>query len=161
MKGSNHMDRLRRIGAAGALAMLVAVVAAGCGGNKTDVSQGVDSYNERFSQQGYPVRFDCPKEVDGGDGTEFDCDLKATEGDKKAKVKMEVKKEGEDLVVDVKDQAAFEKALAQVAGQAAQGQGQQGQQPGGQAPGGQAPAPEQPGGQAPAPEQPGGGGETP
>lgn len=146
------MDRLRRIGAAGALATVFAVVAAGCGGNKTDVSQGVDSYNERFSQQGYPVRFDCPDKVDGGDGTEFDCELKATEGDKKAKVKMKVKKEGGDLVVDVKDQVAFERALAQVAGQGTAPQGQ-GQQPGGQQPGGQ--GQQQPGTQG------GGGGETP
>ena len=117
------MDRLRRIGAVLTLTTVVAVVAAGCGGEKTDVSGGVDNLNERLTQQGIPAKLDCPKEVDGGEGTEFECTLKANEGGKEEKLQMEVQKEGGDLVVDVKDQAAFEKALASVAGQ---GGGQQG-----------------------------------
>ena len=120
------MDRLRRTLAAVALVSITAVVAAGCGGEKTDVSGGVDNLNERLTQQGIPAKLDCPKEVDGGEGTEFECTLKANEGGKEEKLQMEVQKEGDDLVVDVKDQAAFEKALASVAGQGGQQQQPQG-----------------------------------
>ena len=123
------MDRLRRIGAALALVAVTAVVAAGCGGEKTDVSGGVDNLNERLTQQGIPAKLECPKEVDGGEGADFECTLKANQGGKEEKIQMEVQKEGDDLVVDVKDQQAFEKALASVAGG---GQQQGGQQGGGQ-----------------------------
>lgn len=126
------MDRLRRIGVAFALTAGIAVVAAACGGEKTDVSGGVDNLNERLTQQGIPAKLECPDEVDGGEGTEFECTLKANEGGKEEKLQMEVQKEGDDLVVDVKDQAAFEKALASVAGQG--GQQQQQPQGGGAAP---------------------------
>ncbi|MDQ3935453.1 MAG: hypothetical protein M3340_12575 [Actinomycetota bacterium] len=126
------MSRLRRTLAATALVSITAVVAAGCGGEKTDVSGGVDNLNERLTQQGIPAKLDCPKEVDGGEGTEFDCTLKANEGGKEEKLKMEVQKEGDDLVVDVKDQAAFEKALQSVAGQQGGGQGGEEQQGGAQ-----------------------------
>ena len=122
------MDRLRRIGAALALVTVAAAVAAGCGGEKTDVSGGVDNLNERLTQQGIPAKLDCPKEVDGGEGTKFECTLKANEGGKEEKIQMQVQKEGDDLVVDVQDQQAFEKALASVAG----GQGGEQQQGGGQ-----------------------------
>jgi hypothetical protein len=130
------MDRLRRICAALALVSAAAVVAAGCGGEKTDVSGGVDNLNERLTQQGIPAKLDCPKEVDGGEGTDFECTLKANQGGKEQKIQMEVQKEGGDLVVDVKDQRAFEKALAAVAGQGG-GQQQQQQQGGGAAPEGE------------------------
>jgi hypothetical protein len=135
------MDRLLRMSAAPALAALTIVIAAGCGGEKTDVSEGVENLNERLSQQAVPAKLECPDEVDGAEGTEFDCDLKASEGDKSQKVKMEISKEGDDYVVDVKDQASFERALATVVGQ----QGTQQQQQGGQQPGqgGQQP-PQQP-----------------
>lgn len=136
------MERLHRLGVALALATTMAVVA-GCGGEKTDVSGGVDNLNERLTQQGIPAKLECPDEVDGADGTEFDCDLKASEGDKSQKVKMEILKEGDDYVVDVKDQATFERAIATVVGQ----QGSQQQQGAGQQPeqGGQQPAqPQQP-----------------
>jgi hypothetical protein len=122
------MDRLRRTLAALALVSITAVVAAGCGGEKTDVSGGVDNLNERLTQQGIPAKLDCPKEVDGGEGTEFECTLKANEGGKEEKLQMEVQKEGDDLVVDVKDQAAFERALQSVAGQQGGAQGGQQQQ---------------------------------
>ena len=119
------MTRLRAA-AALSLASITVVMGAGCGGEKTDVSKGVDNLNERLTQQGIPAKLDCPKEVDGGEGTEFECTLKASSGGKEQKIKMEVQKEGGDLVVDVKDQQSFEKALAAVAG----GQQQQGGQGG-------------------------------
>jgi hypothetical protein len=131
------------MGAAPALAAITIVFAAGCGGEKTDVSEGIDNLNERLTQQGVPAKLECPDEVDGAEGTEFDCDLKASEGDKSQKVKMEVSKEGDDYVVDVKDQASFERALATVVGQQGSQQQQGGQQQPGQ--GGQQPQqPQQP-----------------
>ena len=161
------MDRLRRIALALALVSASAVVAAGCGGKKTDVSNGIETYNERLSQQGIPAKLECPDEVDGHEGTEFECRLEAEQGDRTEKITMEVRKEGDDLIVIEKDEAALDRAIRTVAGQQG-GQGQQGQgggqAPGGQAPGGQAPdqgqgqAPDQ----APAPEQgQGGQGQTP
>ena len=146
-----------------ALLSITALTAAGCGGEKTDVSGGIDSYNERFTQQGIPAKLECPDEVDGGEGTEFECTLQASEGDKNAKITMEIRKEGDDLVVIEKDQQALERAINEVAGQPGGGQ-QGGQQPGGQAPGGQAPGGQAPGGQAPGGQAPGGqapGGQAP
>lgn len=144
------MTRLRRIAATLTLLVATAAFAVGCGGEKTDVSGGVDNLNERLTQQGIPAKLECPKEVDGGEGTKFDCDLKATQGDKSEKVEMEVQKEGDELVVDVTDQQAFERAVQTVAGQQQGGQGGQGgeQQPAPEGEG-EAPAPE---GEAPAPE---------
>jgi hypothetical protein len=129
-------DAFRRIAAATALASITAVVAAGCGGEKTDVTSGVDNLNERLSQQGIPAKLECPDEVDGAEGTEFDCTLKASEGDRSQKIKMEISKEEDDYVVDVKDQPAFERAIVTVAG-GGQQQGQQPQQGQGGATGGQ------------------------
>ena len=128
---------LRRPPAAFALLAVLALVAAGCGGEKTDVTSGVDNLNERLDQQGIPAELDCPDEVDGADGTEFDCELKAQEGDRKQKVKMEISKEGDDYVVDVKDQPSFERAIVAVAGGGQQQQQQQPQQGQGGATGGQ------------------------
>lgn len=130
------IDRLRRTPAALALVAALVLVATGCGGEKTDVTNGVDNLNERLNQQGIPAELDCPDEVDGAEGTEFDCELKAQEGDRKQKVKMEISKEGDDYVVDVKDQPSFERAIVAVAG-GGQQQGQQPQQGQGGATGGQ------------------------
>jgi hypothetical protein len=144
-----------------ALALLAttALVVAGCGGEKTDVSKGLDNLNERLTQQGIPAKLECPDEVDGGEG-EFDCTLKAEEGDREQKIRMEIYKEGKDYVVDVKDQPAFERAIVTVAGGQQQGgaTGGQGAQPGQQPGQGQQPPPgqqpEQPGQQPQQPQQP-------
>jgi hypothetical protein len=90
----------------------VALIGAGCGGEKTDVSKGVDELNQTFGQSG--VKIDCPKEVDGGEGTEFECTLSGN--GKEEKVKLKVVKQGDDLAVDVADQADFQKKLGTVAG---------------------------------------------
>ena len=96
------------------LALLaVGAVAAGCGGEKTDVSQGVDELNNVLSQQG--AELDCPDEVDGGEGATFDCTMKSTGGGESAQVKMKIVKEEGDLAVDIADPAQFEKALSKVA----------------------------------------------
>ena len=92
----------------------LSVVAIGCGGEKTDVSQGVDKLNSQvLSQQG--AELDCPDEVDGGEGATFDCTMKSTGGGESAKVKMKIVKEEGDLAVDIADPGQFEKALAKVA----------------------------------------------
>lgn len=111
------MDRLGRIGVAVALVCATAAVAAGCGSEKTDVSGGVENLNKQLSDQGLAASLDCPKEVDGGEGTDFECTLKADEGGGQQKVQMQVQKENDELVVDVKDRAAWDKAIQSVTGQ--------------------------------------------
>ena len=141
------MNRPRRPIAALALLSVAALAGAGCGGKQTDVSEGIESYNDRLTQQGIQAEFECPDKVDGHAGTEFECTLKADQGDKSAKVKFEVRNEGKDLIVIEKDQATIDRALQTVVG--AQ---QQQQQQGG---GGQQPQqPQQPQPQQPQPQQP-------
>ena len=85
----------------------------GCGGEVTDVSQGVESLNkEVLAQQN--VELDCPDEVDGGEGATFDCTLKSTKSDKTADVKLKIVKEDGELAVDIADTQQFDKALAEV-----------------------------------------------
>jgi hypothetical protein len=98
-----------------ALAATGLVFVAACGGERTDVSAGVQKINDDLlAPQG--AALECPKEIDGGEGAEFECTLKATEGDASSKVKMKVTKQGDALAVDVADQAAFSKALAGIIG---------------------------------------------
>lgn len=96
------------------VAGLALVFAVGCGGEKTDVSAGTEDFNQELSAEG--SKLECPKEVDGGEGTEFECTLKG-QGGKEAKVKLKVVKQGDELAVDVVDQAAFDEARQQVVGE--------------------------------------------
>ena len=89
-----------------------AAIAAGCGGEKTDVSGGVDELNQSFGQAG--IKLNCPDEVDGGEGAEFDCTLEGN--GKKEDVKLKIVKQGDDLAVTPADQNDFSKKAAQVAG---------------------------------------------
>ena len=90
-----------------------AALGAGCGGEKTDISQGVERLNtDLLEPQG--VSMDCPDEVDGGEGATFDCTLKATKGDASAPVKMKIVKEDGDLAVDIADEKQFDAALKKV-----------------------------------------------
>jgi len=91
----------------------LALLAAGCGGEKTDVSAGTEDFNQELKPQG--ITMECPKEVDGGENTEFECTLKGKSGDSK-KVKLKVVKDGDDLAVDVADKASFDAAVKQLAG---------------------------------------------
>lgn len=114
------MDRIRRVPIALALACATALIAVGCGEDRTDVSGGVADLNNTLKNEGRAAELDCPKEVDGGEGTEFECTLKATEGNASEKVKLEVQKEGDELVVGPKDIKAFDRVVTKVAGEEAQ-----------------------------------------
>jgi hypothetical protein len=95
------MTTVRRfpIPRAGLAALLLALpLGAGCGGEETDVSGGVAEANRQLGQQG--VRLDCPKKVDGGEGTEFDCTMRGIQTGKSTKIKLKVRKEGGSLGVD-------------------------------------------------------------
>ena len=96
------------------VAGLALVFAVGCGGETTDVSAGTDDFNMELAQEG--SKLECPKEVDGGEGTEFECTLKG-KGGQSEKVKLKVVKQNGDLAVDTVDQAAFDTARQKVSGQ--------------------------------------------
>ena len=91
----------------------LALLAAGCGGEKTDVSAGTEDFNRELQPQG--ITMECPKEVDGGENTQFECTLKGKGGQSK-KVQLKVVKDGEDLAVDVANKAEFDSAVQELAG---------------------------------------------
>lgn len=95
------------------LVVLALTAAVGCGGETTDVSESVDNINELYSKRS--VQFDCPDEVDGGKGAEFDCTIKSTETGKKASIKMKVVEQDGALAVDFASDAGGN-AVDKVAG---------------------------------------------
>ena len=95
------------------LPILLALALAACGGEKSDVSGGVDAVNRELVAQ--DAQLDCPKEVDGGEGTEFGCTLRGTKSNRSAKIDMKIVKEGGELAVDFAgDRAQVQRALRQV-----------------------------------------------
>ena len=109
----NPMTLIRSNGTiACAVAGMTLLVA--CGGETTDISEGVNQTNQDLAAQG--AKLDCPKEVDGGEGTEFDCKMQSTEGDASVDVKLKVTKQGDELGLAAVDEAAYEKAIQEVAG---------------------------------------------
>ncbi|MBA2505976.1 MAG: hypothetical protein H0V29_08535 [Thermoleophilaceae bacterium] len=103
--------KLRASGMAAALALALGLAA--CGGEKTDVSKPVEELNTSLKATG--VTLDCPKEVDGGAGTDFECTFKGPGGDQKTT--LTIKKQGDDLTVDGKDQKQFQTALEKSLGE--------------------------------------------
>jgi predicted small secreted protein len=96
------------------LVVAAAAFATACGTERTDVSAGVDQLNSQvLSAQG--LEADCPDEVEGGAGTEFECTLKATSGGGEQKVKLKIVEEEGELAVDRADPAAFDKAVSELA----------------------------------------------
>ncbi len=81
----------------------------GCGGETTDISAAVDDTNKNL--QG-AAKLDCADEIDGGEGTEFDCTLKGTKSGKTETVNLKIEKDGI-APVSEKDYVA---ALQKVAG---------------------------------------------
>jgi hypothetical protein len=103
----------RRSGMLACAATALLLVA--CGGEKTDVSAGVKSFNDDIlAQQG--AQLDCPKTIDGGEGATFDCTLKSADGGNEETVTLKVVKQGDKLAVDVEDSEAFNQALQSVTG---------------------------------------------
>ena len=90
-----------------------AALAGGCGGEVTDVSQGVDELNKVLFPQG--AKLDCPDQVDGAEGATFDCTMKSTnDEDRTAPVEMKIVKEGGELAVDRANDSQFRRALEKV-----------------------------------------------
>jgi hypothetical protein len=93
----------------------LALLFAGCGGDKSNVSGGVKAINQELARQN--ARLDCPTEVDGGAGATFQCDLRGTKTNKSTKIKMKIVKENGDLAVDFADnRARVQAAIRQVTG---------------------------------------------
>ena len=78
--------------------LLVLPALAACGGEKSDVSGGVEAINRELVNEG--ARLDCPKEVDGAEGTNFECDLKGAQTGRSTKVTMRIVEENGSLAVD-------------------------------------------------------------
>ena len=95
---------------------VVAAFLAGCGGEVTDVSEGVNQLNEQELAQ-FNVELDCPDEVDGGEGTEFECTLRGKQGGETRKVKLKIVERDGDLLVAPAEEAAFDRAVSQVSAQ--------------------------------------------
>jgi hypothetical protein len=93
-----------------ALFAVVALFVVGCGGTTTDISAAVDDTNNSLKQDN--VTIDCPDEVDGGEGTKFECTLKGTKSGKTEKIEAKVIKDG----IAPVDQAGYEEAVARVSG---------------------------------------------
>jgi hypothetical protein len=89
-----------------------ASLAAGCGGETTDVSQGVSSINKDLARQ--HVRLGCPKTVDGGAGAVFTCTLTNTRNHKSTKMKLKVVKQGDKLAVAPANSKEYPNALARI-----------------------------------------------
>lgn len=88
---------------------LLLVVAAGCGGETTDVSEAVDGFNRDLQPLG--VELHCPDEVDGGEGTSFECTMVAVEEDRSESVSFEIVRENDEYLVDTADEQEFERAM--------------------------------------------------
>ncbi|MDQ4040442.1 MAG: hypothetical protein M3141_01675 [Actinomycetota bacterium] len=76
----------------------VALTLAACGGERSDVSAGVDAMNRELAREG--VRLDCPDEVDGAAGATFHCELRGPQTRRTARVEMRIVEEDDQLAVD-------------------------------------------------------------
>jgi hypothetical protein len=99
--------------ATSALAVGAALAAAGCGGSTTDVSAGTEDFNQELKADG--LSLECPKEVSGGEGTQFDCTMKGPGGKSKT-VQLKIVTDQGDLAVDVVNKAEFDASRKELAG---------------------------------------------
>ena len=95
-----------------AVALVSLAAAVGCGGETTDVSQGVDSINKDLGKQ--RLRLACPKSVDGGAGKVFTCTLTNTRNNKSTKMKLKVTKQNGKLAVAPVNAKEFPAALLRI-----------------------------------------------
>ena len=104
---------LRRVSprlCAGAFAALLVIGAAGCGGDKLDTTEAVESFNTQF--KAFEVKLDCPDTIDK-DVTEVDCTIQGDKTGKTAPVKLAVAGEKEKTLTP-KDDAALQRAVEEV-----------------------------------------------
>ena len=94
----------------GAFAVLVVIGAAGCGGDKLDTTEAVESFNTQF--KAFEVKLDCPDTIDK-DVTEVDCTIQGDKTGKTAPVKLAVAGEKEKTLTP-KDDAALQRAVEEV-----------------------------------------------
>ncbi len=87
-----------------------ALFTAGCGGETTDISAAVDDTNKNLKGA---ATLNCDDEIDGGEGTEFDCTLKGAKGGGTETVKIKIIKDG---IAPVSEKA-YVSSLAKVTGQ--------------------------------------------
>ena len=96
----------------GAFAALLVIGAAGCGGDKLDTTEAVESFNTQL--QAFEVKLDCPDTVKK-DVTEIECTVQGNKTGKTAPVKLAVAGEKEKTVTP-KDDAAVQRAVEEVVG---------------------------------------------
>ena len=80
----------------------------GCGGETTDISAAVDDTNKNLDGA---ATMTCDDEIDGGEGTKFDCTLKG-KGGKTETVQIKIIKDG----IAPVDEKAYVSSLQKVAG---------------------------------------------
>ena len=78
------------------VAALSALFIAGCGGETTDITAAVKDTNNTLDGA---ATLKCPDEVDGGEGTKFDCTLTG-KGGKSAEVQLKL---GKDSIAPVSE----------------------------------------------------------
>ena len=91
------------------LAALTPLLVAGCGGETTDISAAVDDTNKNLDGT---ATMACDDEIDGGEGTKFDCTLKG-KGGKTETVQIKIIKDGIAPVSEKAYVASLEKVTGQ------------------------------------------------
>jgi hypothetical protein len=94
--------------------ILVLTIGAGCGEKRTDITAAVADFNSQF---GGVFVLDCPDEVDGGEGTTFDCTLSSAEGEVSETVEFQVTDQDGDLVIDYTDEEQVDAAIERISGE--------------------------------------------
>jgi hypothetical protein len=95
-----------------AVVLVSLATAVGCGGETTDVSQGVDSINKDLAKQ--RLRLACPKSVNGSAGKVFTCTLTNTRNSKSTKMRLKVAKQNGKLAVAPVNGKEFPAALQRI-----------------------------------------------
>ncbi|MBA2505977.1 MAG: DUF4333 domain-containing protein [Thermoleophilaceae bacterium] len=88
-------------------ALLIALGLAACGTETTDITQGEAEITKELKPAG--GSFECPDEVEGGEGAKFECTAKGPGGDQV--VPMTLDTEDGELAIGPQDQKQYESAL--------------------------------------------------
>jgi hypothetical protein len=95
-----------------ALALVSTATAMGCGGETTDVSRVVATFNKDLAPR--HLRLACPKSIDGGAGAVFTCTLTNTRNQKRTKMRFKVAKQNGKLAVAPVNSKEFPSAVQRV-----------------------------------------------